>query len=114
MQSLHRLDILPTRSRRLAGGVVKLGSDKELHSAVWLASSTARGSDLLDQFRFNPGITNRFHHRQMFQVVMCLEQGVSSEELYDDASDRPHVARKTPAKLEYNFWGPVMPCGDDR
>lgn len=34
----------------------------------------------------------------MLQVVMCLEQSVSSEKFDEDATDREHVAGEAPAQ----------------
>ena len=35
---------------------------------------------------------HNLHHRQVFQVVMRLEQGIAREEFDQDAPDREHVA----------------------
>lgn len=44
---------------------------------------------------------------------MCLEQGVTGEELDQDAADAPDVTRKAPAKVEDDFWGAIVSGGDD-
>lgn len=41
---------------------------------------------------------DNLHHREMFQVVVRLEQGVAREELDQDAPDREHVAGIRPGK----------------
>jgi len=35
--------------------------------------------------------TNTLHHSQVLQIVMCLEQRISCEELDKDASDTPDI-----------------------
>jgi len=35
---------------------------------------------------------NSFHHGQVLEVVMCLEQGIAREELDQDTSYAPNVA----------------------
>jgi len=46
----------------------------------------------------------------MLQVVVRLKQCVSSEELNEDAPDTPDITRIAPAKVEYDFRCPIMPC----
>lgn len=38
------------------------------------------------------------HHDQVLKIAVRLEQGLSSEELDEDAADREHVAREGPAE----------------
>lgn len=47
-----------------------------------------------------------FHHRQMFQILVCLEQGFAGIELDQDTSYRPDVTREGPAGTCYKctFW----------
>ena len=42
---------------------------------------------------------------------MCLEQGIASEKLDEDASDAPYVAREAPAKVEDNLGSAVVTRG---
>jgi hypothetical protein len=44
----------------------------------------------------------------MLKVVMCLEEGVSGEELYQDTPDAPDVTREAPAEVENDFRSPVV------
>jgi hypothetical protein len=45
----------------------------------------------------------------MLQVIMSLEQGISSEELHKDAPDAPDIAREGPTQTKNDFWSPIMP-----
>lgn len=44
--------------------------------------------------RIYPTIADVLHHGEVFEVVVGLEQGISSEEFDKDASYTPNVARK--------------------
>ena len=50
------------------------------------------------------------HHCEVFEVVMRLEERVSGEELHQDTSNTPDVAREAPAEIQYDFGGPVVAC----
>ena len=50
----------------------------------------------------------------MFEIIVGLEQGVTSEEFDQDAADAPDVAREGPSETEDNLGGSVVPCRDDR
>ena len=39
---------------------------------------------------------------------MCLEERVSGEELHQDTSNTPDVAREAPAEIQYDFGGSVV------
>jgi len=49
-----------------------------------------------------------FHHGKMLQIVMCLEQCIPGEELHQDATDTPYIARKTPSQIQYDFWCSIV------
>ena len=76
-------------------------------------TASARLLYLPDKPRFDLAVTDRFHHRQVLEVVMCLEESVAGKELDEDATDTPYIAREAPAKVKYYFWSTVMPCTDD-
>ena len=91
----------------LVVGIVQLVTDKELGCRVGATSSA--GLNLFDNFGVNLSIADRFHHGQVFEVVVCLEQGVASEELDNNAADAPYVAWKAPSQVQNYFGGSVMP-----
>lgn len=39
---------------------------------------------------------NCLHHCQMLQIVVCLEQGLSSDEFHENATDWPYITRISP------------------
>ena len=41
---------------------------------------------------------HHIHHREVLQVVVSLEQGVSGEEFDQDTADREHVAGEAPTE----------------
>lgn len=45
---------------------------------------------------------------------MCLEKCIAREELHEDTSNTPYIAGKTPAQIQDDLGGPIMPGGDDR
>lgn len=69
--------------------------------------------DLSDQLGVDPASDHGFHHRQMFQVVMCLKERITSEELHQDTPDAPDVTWETPAQVQDNLRSPIMPCRND-
>lgn len=79
-------------------------------------ASTSSGHfvDGLDKMCVYPLPDDCFHHSQMLEVVVCLEQGVSGEELDKNAPDAPDIARKRPSQTEYDLGGTVVTCGNDR
>lgn len=68
---------------------------------------------LLDKLRIDLASAYTLHHRQMFQVVMGLEQGVSREEFHQDAANTPNVTRETPTQIQNNLRSPVVTRRDD-
>lgn len=42
----------------------------------------------------DPAVAYVFHHGEMFQVVVCLEERISREKLDKNASYTPDVARE--------------------
>ena len=65
----------------------------------------------------NPGLdplaNNTFHHGQMLQVIMGLEECIASVEFHENTPNTPDVARETPSHVQDDFRGPVMPGGND-
>ena len=65
----------------------------------------------------NPGIQlcahHCLHHCQMLKIIVGLEQCISREEFYQDASYTPDVTRKAPPQSQDNFRRPIMPCRYD-
>lgn len=69
--------------------------------------------NLLDNPRLDLMANDALHHGQVFEVVMCLEKGISREELNENAANTPDVTRETPAQIENNLRCPVMSSRDD-
>jgi hypothetical protein len=49
----------------------------------------------------------------VFEVVVGLEERIASEKLHQDAPDTPDVTWETPAQVQYDFGGPIVPRGDN-
>lgn len=86
---------------------------KDLRCSRVLVAATARG-DLTDKCFINRGIAHGFHHRQMLQVIVRLEQGIAGEELDKNTTYAPDVAREAPSKVEYDLGGTVVSGRDNR
>jgi len=56
----------------------------------------------------NSHVDDGFHHGQVFQVVVCLEEGVACEELDQNATNAPNIAGERPAESEDDFRGTVV------
>ncbi len=70
--------------------------------------------NLLDEGLVDPGVDDGFHHGQMLEIIVRLEEGVSGKELDQDASDAPDVAGIGPPEPEDDLGRPVMPGRHDR
>ena len=64
--------------------------------------------DLTNDLRLDLAVAHCFHHGEMLEVVMRLEESVASEKLYQDASYAPDVAWVAPAKLQDDLGGAVV------
>lgn len=69
--------------------------------------------DLSDQLWLNPATAYALHHCEMLEVVMRLEECVTCEELDEDASNAPYIARIAPSKVEYDLRCSVVPGRND-
>lgn len=49
--------------------------------------------NLSDQVRVDARSHDIFHHGEVFQIFVSLEQGIASKELNQDTSNTPNVAR---------------------
>lgn len=56
---------------------------------------------------------NSLHHGKVFKIVMCLEQGVSSEELNKYTANTPDITREGPAKTKDDLWCSVVSSRDN-
>jgi hypothetical protein len=72
-----------------------------------LVAATARG-DLANKSFVNGSVAHGFHHCQMLQVIVRLEQGIAGEELDKNASYTPDVAREAPSKVKDDLGGAVV------
>jgi hypothetical protein len=77
-----------------------------------LVAATARG-DLANKCLVNGSIAHGFHHCQMLQVIVRLEQGIAGEELDENATDAPDVAREAPSKVEDDLGSTVVSGRDN-
>ena len=50
----------------------------------------------------------------MFEIIVSLEESIPSEELNQDTTYAPDIARKRPAEAQNNLRGTIMPRRDDR
>jgi len=46
----------------------------------------------------------------MLEIIVCLEQGVSSEELDKDTAYAPDITRKAPPEIQDDLGCSVMSC----
>lgn len=70
--------------------------------------------DRSDDVSINLATAHSLHHSQMFEVVVCLEQGIAGEEFDQDAPYTPNVAGETPAQVQDDLWRTVVSCRDNR
>jgi hypothetical protein len=87
----HSLNILPASFTRLIVWVVEFATIEEFRCRIGIIASTA-GGDLFGELCVNLGIAYGFHHGEVFEIVVCLEKGVASEEFDKDASYAPDIA----------------------
>ena len=64
--------------------------------------------DLLDERRIDPSVDDCFHHSQMLEIIVRLEEGIAGEELDQYTPDTPNVARVRPPKSEDDFGRPIV------
>jgi hypothetical protein len=77
-----------------------------------LVTATARG-DLANECLVDGSVADGFHHCQMLQVIVRLEQGIAGEELDENAAYAPDVAREAPSKVEDDLGSTVVSGRDD-
>ena len=94
VQSLHGLDKLPRSSIILGLRIVKPAALEVLGNGV--ATIPRHPVDLGDQMRVDARPDHILHHGQVFQVLVCLEQGIARVELDQDAANAPDVAGEGP------------------
>jgi len=71
-------------------------------------------SDRPDDGLVNWPSTDSFHHRQMLQVIVRLEESVASEEFDKYTSYTPNIAWETPPHVEYDFGRSIVSRRNDR
>lgn len=76
--------------------------------------ATATGSDLANQSLVDGRVAHCFHHCQMLEVIVRLEQSITSEELDQNAANAPNVTGKTPSEVENNLGSTVVAGRDNR
>lgn len=67
-----------------------------------------------DNVSINLATAHSFHHSQVLEVVVRLEQGVAGEELDENASYAPDVAGEAPSQVQDNLWRAIVSCRDHR
>ena len=65
---------------------------------------------LADDFGLDFATADCFHHSQMLEIIMRLEESVACEELHYNAPYAPNVAWVAPAKLKNDFGCAVVSC----
>ena len=69
--------------------------------------------DLLDDLPVDLPSTHSLHHGKVLEIVVCLEESVTGEELDQYAANTPDVARIAPSHVEYDFRCSVVSSGYD-
>lgn len=67
----------------------------------------------LDEMVVYTTVADVFHHSQMFEIIVRLEEGVAGEEFDEYTADTPYVTREGPAQTKDDFRGSVMSRGND-
>ena len=62
----------------------------------------------MDERRIDLGVDDCFHHSQMLEVIVRLEEGIAGEEFDQYAPNTPNVARVRPPKPEDDFGRAVV------
>lgn len=107
VQSLHGLDILLRGLGGITAWIIKLVPNEELVCSVGVAPPAIRRY-LLNKLGVNLSAADWLHHCQMLEVVVRLEESVSSEEFDEDAPYAPNIAGKAPSKLQDDLGSTVM------
>lgn len=66
--------------------------------------------DLADDLWIDLAVAHCFHHGEMLEIIVRLEESVAREELDDDAPYTPNVAGIAPAELQDDLGSAVVPC----
>ena len=68
-----------------------------------LVVASSSGLQLANKFSLDLGAADGFHHGKMFQVVVGLEECITSVELDENAAYAPYIARVAPSEVENDF-----------
>ena len=68
---------------------------------------------MADKRLVDRSVAHGFHHCQMLQIIVRLEQGIACEELDENAAYAPNVAREAPSKVEDDLGSAVVSGRDD-
>ena len=107
MQALHSLDVFPRGSLGLIVRIVQLVANEEFGCRV--GTTPPARLNLFDDFGVDLSIADGFHHRKVLEIVVCLEQGIASEEFDNNAPNAPYVTRKTPSQVQNDLRCSIMP-----
>lgn len=72
--------------------------------------ATTASRDLSDDRLVNGAVAYRFHHCQMLEVIVRLKQRITREELDQNTSDTPNIARIAPSEVQDDLGSTVVPC----
>lgn len=86
LEALHALHIFSARLGNRRVGKIYLVA----FEILWLLTFSLLNHPLAKLTHHN------LHHRQMFQIVVCLKKRVSNVELYQDTAYTEHVTRIRP------------------
>lgn len=50
----------------------------------------------------------------MFEIVVCLEKGITGEEFHQDTPNTPYIAGETPSQIQNDLGGSVVTGGNNR
>lgn len=103
-----------TRSPATSGmPVVEQKGSDSLRSTVRAPGPTGHLIHLSDHVGVYPGPKNSLDHSEVLKVVVRLEEGISGEELDQNAPYAPDVAWIGPAQSKDDLGCPVVTSGDD-
>lgn len=111
MEVFHSLNVLARGLGRFTVGIIQLAAVEKLGSRVCVGTASP-GTNGPDQLCVNFPVADSFHHGQVFEVVVRLEEGISRKEFHNNAPYAPNIAGETPSELQYDLRGSVMPSRD--
>lgn len=62
----------------------------------------------------DPRVDDSLHHCQMLEIIVRLEESIAGEELNQDTTNAPDIARERPAETKNNLWSAIVTCRNHR